>query len=293
MENKSENMIGLSWAQRRVRDFHESAGHPVGLAPAPLAARRLASRIAWMREELDELEAAQTLVDQADAVIDLIYFAVGTLVEMGLDGEKLFTVVHEANMRKITSSGVNVRNDGKVQKPQGWVTPESEMASSIVSSYSHFELVRAEQGDSCTAVLEMISNATGSSGWLKERFAQILPPLSVSPGSIEPYLAAAGVPLRETFIPINVIDEASFEELLQSSLSKFPGVVVAYQLKQAYRSGDVDLRYGIVDKIYGDYVQVIDPGPNDPGIHAVNIYDLYAGVKSAMDGVHQLEVRQQ
>ena len=57
-----------------------------------------------MLEEINEfLDAVkeQDIVEQADAMIDTIYFALGTLVEMGVQPEQLFDIVQHANMSKL------------------------------------------------------------------------------------------------------------------------------------------------------------------------------------------------
>lgn len=55
-----------------------------------------------------------------DAVIDSIYVLLGTLVAWGVDGEPLFRLVHEANMRKTGSKDGN----GKVTKGPDWIAPD-------------------------------------------------------------------------------------------------------------------------------------------------------------------------
>jgi len=117
----------LDSVQNMVEDFHKMAGHPVGdyANPKPLTEERKEKRINWILEEVnEELREAKTLVDQADATIDAIYYLVGCLVEMGVHGDILFRMVHEANMRK---QGAGWNADTKQIKPEGWVGPEEEM----------------------------------------------------------------------------------------------------------------------------------------------------------------------
>jgi tetratricopeptide (TPR) repeat protein len=86
-----------------------------------------------MREEINEFLEARTLVEQADAMIDLMYFAMGTMVEMGLRPEELFDIVHHANMSKLWSDGKPRFRpaDGKIQKPENWVDPEPLLLKAI------------------------------------------------------------------------------------------------------------------------------------------------------------------
>ena len=114
------------WA--RVRLFHEKFGAPHPDAPTLLTPQRAKARADWMQEEIEEFLQATALVDQADAMIDLIYFALGTLVEMGVPPDELFAVVQKANMDKLWPDGkVHRREDGKVIKPAGWQPPEPEL----------------------------------------------------------------------------------------------------------------------------------------------------------------------
>jgi predicted HAD superfamily Cof-like phosphohydrolase len=115
-----------------VREFHIAFGHPVGDAPTALGPDRVLKRARWMREELDEFCDAERLDEQADAMIDLIYFALGTLVEMGVRPKTLFEIVHDANMAKMSADGVpHYAEDGKTIKPQGWRDPRESIQSEL------------------------------------------------------------------------------------------------------------------------------------------------------------------
>ena len=108
-----------------VREFHEKFGHPVAPQPRMVERGRALSRGKWMNEEVAEFLVAQDIYEQADAMIDLIYFALGTLVEMGLEADELFDIVQKANMAKLWPDGKPHYNpkDGKVIKPDGWEDP--------------------------------------------------------------------------------------------------------------------------------------------------------------------------
>ena len=117
----------------KVKEFHEVFGHPVSDAPVALAAGRVAARSGWLREEIEEFERAADIYGQADAMIDLIYFALGALVEMGVKPGSIFDIVHEANMGKLWGDGEVRRreSDGKVIKPPGWADPEPKIRAAI------------------------------------------------------------------------------------------------------------------------------------------------------------------
>lgn len=82
-------------------------------------------RIGFMQEELSEmaLAASKSSPDEiADAIVDLIYFAIGTAVLLNLPLRAIWEKVHAANMQKV--SGVSKRGiDGDAQKPNDFVAP--------------------------------------------------------------------------------------------------------------------------------------------------------------------------
>ncbi len=88
--------------------------------------RKLVERVECLQEELTEFAQAceaQDLEAQADALVDLIYFALGTAVMLGLPWKQLWRDVQRANMAKErgeTQRGHKV----DVRKPAGWVPPQ-------------------------------------------------------------------------------------------------------------------------------------------------------------------------
>ena len=111
-----------------VKEFHIAANHPTSDRPIFLPKKRLMRRIKWMLEEIDELKDASNIYEQVDALIDLIYFALGTLVEMGVPPKDFFKIVHQTNMQKIKpDSKVITGKDGKILKPKDWVGPQEEI----------------------------------------------------------------------------------------------------------------------------------------------------------------------
>ncbi len=119
-----------------VREFHRCFDSPVAEHPAMLTEDRVEKRYRWMLEELDEFKESADVYEQADAMIDLIYFALGTLVEMGVRPQKVFDAVHQANMDKIWPDGlVHHGPDGKVIKSPAWRDP-AETVRAIIDSQS-------------------------------------------------------------------------------------------------------------------------------------------------------------
>lgn len=124
----------FSEVQRAVRAFHLAAGHPAPDVLSLLTAERIEQRVGWMREELEEFADGVDVVDHCDAMLDLIYFALGTLVEMGIDSGELFALVHEANLAKFSDGRLLRREDGKVLKPEGWVDPKGAIRDAILAT---------------------------------------------------------------------------------------------------------------------------------------------------------------
>ena len=89
----------------QVAEFHKTFKHPIVENPTLPSRRRCDLRVALIREELEELEAAiedNDLVEVADALCDIQYVLSGAVLEFGL-GEKfrdLFDEVQRSNMSK-------------------------------------------------------------------------------------------------------------------------------------------------------------------------------------------------
>ena len=117
----------------QVKEFHKTFNHKISETPVLLPDGEVKNRVEFMREEIQEFIDSKTICDQADAMIDLIYFALGTLVEMGVKPKEIFDIVHNANMTKIWSDGkVHYREDnGKVIKPPEWQDPYPKIKEAI------------------------------------------------------------------------------------------------------------------------------------------------------------------
>ena len=116
-----------------VRLFHQKFNHPVSDVPTFMESYRAKDRAIWMMEEISEFLIAKDIYEQADSIIDLIYFALGTLVEMGIEPDNLFKIVQEANMSKLWDDGLPrySKKDGKIIKPDNWKDPRPEIKSLI------------------------------------------------------------------------------------------------------------------------------------------------------------------
>jgi predicted HAD superfamily Cof-like phosphohydrolase len=79
-----------------------------------------------IREEVGELEASASRVDDLDALIDIVVVAIGAIHSMGANAEGAWREVMSTNFNKIDkqTGRVRKREDGKVLKPAGWTPPE-------------------------------------------------------------------------------------------------------------------------------------------------------------------------
>lgn len=118
-----------------VRGFHLAFDQPAPDVPTLQTPAQVDRRAEWIEEEKDELKAATTIEDQADAYMDGIYFNLGGLVELGVLPGRLLEFVHEANMAKlhlINGELVAVKNEiGKVVKPKDWVDPTPKQRAEV------------------------------------------------------------------------------------------------------------------------------------------------------------------
>ena len=92
--------------------------------PKEMSEQAIAFIRKMVNDELDELEDATNTIEQADALVDAIYYICDTAVRHGLNLDPLFKIVHRANMQKVVDGKVIRREDGKILKPEGWEDPE-------------------------------------------------------------------------------------------------------------------------------------------------------------------------
>lgn len=123
---------GLDYAYEQVKAFQKAFNHPYQNTPTLITPERAEKRMNWIKEEVQEFLDSDNVVDQADAMIDTIYFAIGTLVEMGVKPQELMDIVQHANMSKLWPDGKpHYKEDGKVKKPEGWEDPYPKLQAAI------------------------------------------------------------------------------------------------------------------------------------------------------------------
>lgn len=105
--------------------------------PRILDADLLDFRTKFMQEELEEFTLAcfnDDLCKAADALVDLVYVALGTAFMMGVPWESCWDNVHAANMKKVRALRAGDSKRGSaydVVKPAGWQAPDHREALGI------------------------------------------------------------------------------------------------------------------------------------------------------------------
>jgi predicted HAD superfamily Cof-like phosphohydrolase len=123
-----------------IKDFHAKFLVPVSDKPDFLNEEMLIFRERFMHEELREFSEAHAERDLAkclDALVDLVYVAIGTAHIMGLPFDQAWEAVHTANMAKERATSSNQSKRGTqydVIKPAGWTPPDIEK---VISDYQY------------------------------------------------------------------------------------------------------------------------------------------------------------
>jgi len=112
-----------------VSRFHEKFGLEYSDAPRKLPKPLETLKLKHLHEELVEYKEAtekERLVDQLDALVDLVYVALGTAYLHGFDFNEAFRRVHAANMKKTRAVSSKESKRGSrydVVKPPNWKAP--------------------------------------------------------------------------------------------------------------------------------------------------------------------------
>lgn len=141
-EELAEIMDGhLSSFTKDIAEFHVKYGLEYGDEPRDLPHELEVFRIKFMAEELGEYvkahhadadtdeEKRKRRADKLDALVDLVYVALGTAYLHGFDFDEAWRRVHEANMKKVRVERAEDSKRGStfdVVKPAGWEPPNLE-----------------------------------------------------------------------------------------------------------------------------------------------------------------------
>ena len=111
-----------------IVEMNQKFGFVMNTVPGHLSHRKMTERLGALMEELAEIAQAaarEDLAGVADGLVDLVVFAKGTAVMMGLPWKELWDDVMRANLSKERGIG---KRGYKVDlvKPEGWVGPQTE-----------------------------------------------------------------------------------------------------------------------------------------------------------------------
>jgi predicted HAD superfamily Cof-like phosphohydrolase len=120
-----------------VGDFHEkfdlpNVTHARVSGPMGMPADLFQFRLKFLKEELDEFQASMEYGDTAgafDALIDLVYVAMGTAHLLGFPWQEGWDLVQAANMAKERATSETASERGgtwDIVKPEGWQPPDIE-----------------------------------------------------------------------------------------------------------------------------------------------------------------------
>jgi predicted HAD superfamily Cof-like phosphohydrolase len=109
-----------------IKDFHEKFGLAYDGPPRRLPRELEQFRRDFLIEEAEEYTVSATQVDRLDALVDIVYVALGSAYMHGFDFAEAWRRVHAANMKKVRAAhaGESARNTAHdVVKPPGWEKP--------------------------------------------------------------------------------------------------------------------------------------------------------------------------
>ena len=138
---------------RDVCEFHKKFEIPIEKYPAFPSKELLEFRMKFLREEVDEFGEAvrnDDIVKAFDALIDVVYVAIGTAVIMNLPFEKGWDIVHSANMTKIRARNASQSKRGTafdVVKPSNWIAPDMMLHSLLLKHEYELKTKRNDKED--------------------------------------------------------------------------------------------------------------------------------------------------
>ena len=132
--------------EARIKEMHKKFGVDYDGEPRDLPYDEKAFRVACLMEELNEYAESDGIVDQYDALIDLVVFAFGTLERHGFPADAGFRAVMDANLKKEVGNNPHKKDNGRgtykgvdLVKPEGWVGPEQVLARTLIDCYKEHD----------------------------------------------------------------------------------------------------------------------------------------------------------
>lgn len=124
-------MYTISMYTQMVKEFTQACENDLPQKPLALSPERVAFIRQMVQDEMEELAVARDTWEQADALVDAIYYLCDTAVRQGINLDPLFAIVHQANMGKVVGGKVHRRGDGKILKPEGWQDPKPLLQAEV------------------------------------------------------------------------------------------------------------------------------------------------------------------
>ena len=292
-----------------VSDFHEAFRHPISHVPVALTSDRKQKRSDWLQEEIDEFKEAGNLVDQVDALMDILYFSYGTLVELGVSPTAPFEAVHDANMSKLDEDGKPIfSSTGKVAKPPDWVGPE-ERIDKLLRSVAvqkllgapfdfDFASIYADCLIKCIQLVAFHNCPTLSAGNLlameneiqsetvmaDEDDLKIGLPVDVEKWNVLPSFRAAR--LRLEYRRVNYFQEWDFEDFLTSSAQSDGLSILTLSAGVLFGHDRLDVGHAIIiSHIQDDGIVIFDTAAEHFGFFRVSRDLLLAACKARLGGL--------
>lgn len=160
-----------------IRDFHQKFGLGYSGTPRHLSTEEAEFRSQFHFEEAGEFLEGVVELDKAkqlDALVDLVYVALGTAYRMGLPFDKAWDRVHAANMSKQMAANSSESKRGfhlDVVKPEGWAPPVlDDLVEARAENRTGTQLARVivvEGPDACgkTTLAKTLARELGGVYW--------------------------------------------------------------------------------------------------------------------------------
>lgn len=131
-----------------IISFHSKFQLPVMEFPSFSSEEIMEFRIKFLQEEVWEFISAykdKNVVDAFDALIDLVYVALGTARMMNLPWDEGWKIVHAANMSKLRVERKELSSRGSIYdvvKPEGFVKPEMMLQALLLRVEYELRIVK-------------------------------------------------------------------------------------------------------------------------------------------------------
>lgn len=131
IHNFKKDVKPLKFYCNQVAEFTKACGNLIN-KPVFMDTKGIEFIKDMVNDELLELKEAKTIAEQADALVDAIYYLFDTAVKHGIDLDPIFSIVHNANLKKIRPDGHVIKSsNGKIEKPEDWVDPWPQVIAEI------------------------------------------------------------------------------------------------------------------------------------------------------------------